>query len=68
MATKDKKSQLRIDPAIAKAIAVIAKSEGVPGYEMLELICVKWILDNRPELRFMIDKVIDEGSIKKGKD
>jgi len=40
MATKDKKSQVRIDPNIAKALSIIAKAEGRPGYDLVELICV----------------------------
>lgn len=58
MATKDKKTQVRLDPHIAKALAVIAKSDDMAGYELLELICVDWIKKNKPELMFMIDSVL----------
>lgn len=58
MATKDKKTQVRIDPSIAKALAIIAKSDDMAGYELLELICVEWIKKNKPELMFMLEDVI----------
>ena len=58
MATKDKKSQVRIDPAIAKALAIIAKADEMPGYELLEKICIDWIQKNKPDLMVMLQSVL----------
>jgi len=58
MATKNKKTQVRIDPIIAKALGIIAKAEGKPAYEILELICVDWIVKNKPEYLILIEECI----------
>jgi hypothetical protein len=60
MATKDKKSQIRINPDLAKALATIAKAENVPGYVLIEKIAINWIKVNKPELLIMLESVITE--------
>jgi len=60
MATKDKKSQIRINPALAKALGTIAKAEHIPGYVLIEKITIDWIKSNKPELLIMLESVITE--------
>jgi hypothetical protein len=59
LATKDKKTQVRIDPEIAKALAIIAKAETIPGYVLIESICVDWIIRNRPNLVDSLQSVLN---------
>jgi hypothetical protein len=60
MATKERKSQIRINPELAKALATIARAEAIPGYMLIEKIAVDWIRLNKPELLIMLESVITE--------
>jgi hypothetical protein len=57
MATRERKSQIRINPALRETLTIIAKIEGVPGYELAEKIIIEWIAINKPEL---IEKLRNE--------
>jgi hypothetical protein len=43
MATRDRKTLVRIDPRLAQALKSAAALEGIPAYQMLESIITGWI-------------------------
>lgn len=46
MSHKDKKTQMRIDPRLKDGINAAAAARGMFGYQLLEEIIKKWLLDN----------------------
>jgi hypothetical protein len=67
MPTREKKTQLRIHPDLAKALGIVARTDGVPGYELLEDIVLSWLLENRPEIKSRLAHVIFEVNEKRVK-
>lgn len=50
MACKDKKTQVRIDPRINHLLAIAARIEHKPGYQLLEEIVKDWVMNNQPKI------------------